>query len=67
MATKRRLIRTIALASVVLVGGTGVVGLLLAGGGVLWLRTDSGNEFIREQALSNAAPFIPNGDRKSVV
>lgn len=61
MATKRRLIRTIALASVVLVGGTGVVGLLLAGGGVLWLRTDSGNEFIREQALSNAAPFIPNG------
>jgi len=43
--------------------GLGVVGLVLvsAGGGLFWLTTDSGNAFIRDQVVEQAAPFIPEG------
>ena len=43
--------------------GIGVVGLVLvtAGGALLWLTTDSGNAFIRDQVVEQAAPFIPEG------
>ncbi len=43
--------------------GLGVLGIVVVGvgGGVFWLTTKSGNEFIRQQALEQAGPFIPEG------
>ena len=43
--------------------GLGVVGIVLVGvgSGLVWLTTDSGNAFIRDQVLTQAKPFIPEG------
>ncbi len=57
MSRARRALRTVAL----LLGGGGLVGLVLVGGGVLWLRSGSGNAFLRDTLLTQAAPFIPGG------
>lgn len=53
--------RRIAVGAALLIGGTGVLGIVLLGGGVLWLRSDAGNAFLKDQVLTNAAPAIPNG------
>lgn len=58
---KKRWGRRLAVGTALLIGGTGVLAVVLATGGVLWLRTDSGNAFIKDQVLTNAAPAIPNG------
>ncbi len=47
----------------VITGGVslGIVGLVLVsvGGGVFWLTTESGNRFLRDQVVAQAAPFFP--------
>ena len=64
VAPRRSIGRRIARFTLITGGlGLGVVGLVLVGvgGGVFWLTTEGGNEFIRGQVLEQAKPFIPEG------
>jgi hypothetical protein len=57
----RRLARGLALLSVGGVGGVLALVVVGVGGGVLYLRSEAGNERLRGLALEQAAPFLPGG------
>lgn len=60
----RRFARGLALLSMGGVGGVLALVVVGLGGGVLYLRSEAGNERLRGLALEQAAPFIPGGALK---